>query len=171
MSSGRHNAFSRHSATRPELPFWGSLRLALSSTGLPKLRVKRGLQIEGFLGWSPPNSLKVRVKEAFFYGPFPIQASLAEGWWEDWVTSPSSTPSVPLPLYDLFCFLSVASAEEVHVGAGVGGRGTTATTEEEPPTWVVSRANRSGVFSSNPISSGILVASWLVLTWVGCKWW
>ena len=87
------------------------------------------------------------------------------------MTSPSSTPSMLLPPYDLFRFLSTASAKEVHFGVGVGGRGTAVTAEEEPPTWAVSRANRSGVFSSNPISSGILVVSWLVLTWVGCKWW
>ena len=49
MSSSRHRAFSRHSANRPELPFWGSLRLASSNAKLPELRVKRGLQMEGFL--------------------------------------------------------------------------------------------------------------------------
>ena len=49
MSSGRHNALFRHSATKPELPFVGSLRLASSSTGVPELKVKTGLQIEAFL--------------------------------------------------------------------------------------------------------------------------
>ena len=49
MSSGRHNALSRHSATKLELPFVGFLRLASSSTGVPELKVKTGLQIEAFL--------------------------------------------------------------------------------------------------------------------------
>lgn len=43
LSSSKHRAFSRHSATRPGLPLVGSLKLALSKTGLPKLKVKIGL--------------------------------------------------------------------------------------------------------------------------------
>ena len=50
ISSSRHNAFSRHSATRPELPFLGSFRLALSNTRFPEFRVKMGLQMEAFFG-------------------------------------------------------------------------------------------------------------------------
>ena len=45
MSLGRHRAFSRHSATKPELPFLGSFRLASSSTRLPELKVKIGLYL------------------------------------------------------------------------------------------------------------------------------
>ena len=51
-SSGKHNAFFRHSAIKLELPFLESLRLALSSAELLELRVKMGLQIEAFLGRS-----------------------------------------------------------------------------------------------------------------------
>lgn len=96
MSSSRHKAFS-DTVTRPKLPFWRSLRLVSSSTGLPKLKVKRGLQIEGFLGWSPPSSLAVPVEEEFFCCPLPIRAFWAGGCWENWETSPSSAPLVPLP--------------------------------------------------------------------------
>lgn len=77
MSSGRHNAFSKHFATKPELPFLGSLRLASSSTRLPELRVKIGLQIEGFFDWSPSTSLEVSVDVDLFGCPFPVQDSLA----------------------------------------------------------------------------------------------
>ena len=76
--SSRHNAFSRHSATKLDLPFWESFKLASSSTGLPKLGVNRGLQMAGFLGGSPP-SLAVLVKEVFFCCPFPVRASLTGG--------------------------------------------------------------------------------------------
>ena len=73
MSSGRHNAFSRHSTTtKPELPFLGSLRLVSSSTGLPELKVNMGLQIEAFFGWSPLTSLEVLVWVDFFGCPFLI---------------------------------------------------------------------------------------------------
>ena len=51
----------------------------------------------------------------------------------------------------------------------MGGQGTTATAREEPSAWAVSKANKGGVFSSNPIPSGMLVASWLVLTWAGAN--
>ena len=68
LSSSRKNAFSKHSATKLELPFWGFLKLASSSTGLPKLRVNRGLQLAGFLDWSPP-SLVVLTEEVFFCCP------------------------------------------------------------------------------------------------------
>ena len=82
MSLAKHKAFSRYSTTRPELPFWGSFKLASSSTGLPGLRVNRGLQIVGFLGWSLL-SLAVLIEDVFFCCPISIQTSLAEGWWED----------------------------------------------------------------------------------------
>ena len=72
MSSGRHRAFSRHSATRPELSLVGSLKLASSRTGLPKLKVKIGLQMDAFHGWSPPTSLEVPVSWVVFFDcPFP----------------------------------------------------------------------------------------------------
>ena len=153
------------------LPFWGSLRLASSSTGLPELMVNRGLQMAGFLDWSPP-SLAVPA-EIFFYYPFPVWASLVGGWWEDWVTFLSSTPFRPLPPCAFFHFLSVASTEEVRVGVGVGvgGQVTTGMAGEEPPTWAVSKASRSGVFSSNPMSSGMFVAYWWALTCAGFRHW
>ena len=53
------------------------------------------------------------------------------------------------------------------MGVEVGGRGTTGTTGEAPLAWVVSKASRSGVFSSSTIPLGVLVASWLVLVWAG----
>ena len=43
ISSGKHRAFFKHLTTRLELPLVGSLKLALSKTGLPKLKVKIGL--------------------------------------------------------------------------------------------------------------------------------
>ena len=55
------------------------------------------------------------------------------------------------------------------MGAGVGGRGTTGTAGEVPPAWAVSNSNRSGVFSSSTMSSGMLISSWLVLSWAGGK--
>ena len=79
ISFGRHSAFSRHSATRSELPFFGSLRLASSNIGLPKLRVKMGLQMEAFFGWSPPTSLEVPMEVDFFDCLFPVRASLVVG--------------------------------------------------------------------------------------------
>ena len=127
MSSGRHRAFSKHSPTKPELPFVGSLRLASSRTGLLKLRVKMGLQMEAFFGWFPPTSLEVQVDVDFFDWPFSIRASLAGGWWEDCVISPSSMPSALLPPWALFLpfffffFWSLALAKDVCVLAGVGG--------------------------------------------------
>ena len=36
-----------------------------------------------------------------------------------------------------------------------------------PPAYVVNRASKSGVFSSNPIPSDMSASSWLVLTWAG----
>ena len=87
------------------------------------------------------------------------------------MTSPSLAPSVPLPPYAFFHFLSVAFMEKVRVEAGVGGWVATTTTGEEPPAWAVSRASKSGVFSSNPILSGMLVASWSTLACAGHKRW
>ena len=87
------------------------------------------------------------MEEDFFDCPFLVQASLAGGWWEDYVISPSSVPSALLPPWALFLFLSPTSAGDVCVVAGVGGRASTAITGEEPPAWVVRRASRCGVFS------------------------
>ena len=70
--------------------------------------------------------------EDFFWGPFPVRASLVEGWWEDWETSPSSALLVPLPYCTLFYFFSAASTEKVHVGVGVVGRVTIGTAGGEP---------------------------------------
>ena len=119
----------------------------------------------GFLDRSPP-SLAIPT-EVFFCCPLPIRASLARGWCEDWVISPSSLPFGPLPPCTLFRFLSIASTEEVCVGVGVCGRVTTGTAGDEPPTWAVSKASRSRVFSSNPMPSMILVVSRLALTCAG----
>ena len=41
------------------------------------------------------------------------------------------------------------------------------TTGKAPPAYVVSRASKFGVFSSNPILSNMSASSWLVLTWAG----
>ena len=155
ISSGRHNVFSRHSTTRLELPFVGSLRLASSNTGLPKLGVKIGLQMEAFFSWSPPTSLEVPVEANFFGCPFPFRASLAGGWWEDYVTSPSSIPSTFFPPWTLFLFLSLTFVGDACVMVEVGGQGTTAMAGEEPLAWAISRASRSGVFSSKPMSSKV----------------
>ena len=69
--------------------------------------------------------------------------------------SPSLVTLVLLPLWALFLFLSPMSAEDMCVVAGVSGRGTIATTRAKPPTWVVRRVNRSGVFSSKPMSTEV----------------
>lgn len=58
--------FSWHSATRLELPFWWSLRLASFSTGLPELRVNRDFQTKGLGGRSPPSSFEV-LEDVFFF--------------------------------------------------------------------------------------------------------
>ena len=47
------------------MPFLGSLKLTSSNTGLPKLRVKIGLQMEAFFNWSPLVSLEVLVEVDF----------------------------------------------------------------------------------------------------------
>ena len=88
-----HNAFSKHSATKLELPFLVSLELASSSIGLLELKVKMGLQIEAFLGWSPPTSLEVPVRTGFFGYPFPARTFLAGGL----MIFPSSASLDPLP--------------------------------------------------------------------------
>ena len=80
VSSSRHRVFSIFSATRPELPLVVSLKLSSSRTGLPKLKAKLGLQIEAFLGWSPPTSLEVTIDVSFLDCSFPAQASLAGSW-------------------------------------------------------------------------------------------
>ena len=122
------------------------------------------------LGWSVPiDSFEVPKEVLFFFWPLVVRASLAGGWWEEWVISPSSAPSVPLPPWPLFIFLSAASTEDVRVRAGVGGRGTTGIAGEEPSLWAISKARRSGVFSSKPIPSEMLVPSWLKLNWVRCR--
>ena len=87
------------------------------------------------------------------------------------MTSPSLAHSVPLFPCAFFHFLFAAFMEKVRVGAGVGGWVTTTTVGEEPPAWAVSRASKSGVFSSNPILSGMLVASWSTLACAGHKRW
>ena len=71
------------------------------------------------------------------------------------------------PLSFLVCCLDRKGACWV----GVGGQVTTAMVGEEPPIWAVSRASRSGVFFSNSILSGMLVASWSALTCAGRRWW
>ena len=164
MSSGKHRAFSKHSATRPELPFLWSLKLASLNTRLLELRVNKGLQTEGLGGRSPSASLEVLVEAFFFSWPLIVQASLTGGWCEEWVTSLSLAPLVPLPPWALFLFLLAASTEDVHIAARVGGWGTTMIVGEKPPIWAINKAKRSRVFSSNPIPSGIWAPSLLVLT-------
>ena len=156
-SSGKHNAFFRHSAIKLELPFLESLRLALSSAELLELRVKMGLQIEAFLGWSPPPSLEILMCAGFFGCLFPARASLVGGL----ETSPSSVSSEPLLPWPHFLFLFVASACDACIATRVGGWGVIATAGEEPSAWAVSRASKSGVFSSKPISAEV---------WVGDVW-
>ena len=80
MSLGRHRAYSKHSATRPELPLVVSLKLASSRTEFLELKAKLGLQMEAFLGWSPSTSLEVPVDVSFLDCPFPARASLAGRW-------------------------------------------------------------------------------------------
>ena len=55
------------------------------------------------------------------------------------------------------------------MGVGVSSRVTTGTVGEEPLAWAISKASKSRVFSSNPMPSGMFVASWLALTCVGFK--
>ena len=128
-----------------------SLKLASSRTGLPELRVKMGLQMKAFLSCSPPASLEVLMEVDFFNCPFTVRASLARGWWEDYVISLSSVPSALLPHWALFLFLSTASIGDVCV-AGLGGHVTADMAREEPPAWAMRRASRSRVFSSKPIA-------------------
>ena len=83
--------------------------------------MKEGLQTKGLGGWSPLGSFEVPKEVLFFFWPLVVRASLAGGWWEEWVAFPSSAPSVPLPPCPLFIFLSAVSIEDACVGAGVGG--------------------------------------------------
>ena len=69
ISSGRHRAFSRHSATKLDLPVWGSLKLASFITGPTELSIKEGFQAEGFSGCSPSVSLEVPEEVFFSVGP------------------------------------------------------------------------------------------------------
>ena len=59
--------------------------------------------------------------------------------------------------------------KEECIGVEVGARVTTSTVGEEPLAWAISKASKSRVFSSNPMPSGMFVASWLALTCVGFK--
>ena len=79
ISSSKHRAFSRYSATKLELLLVGSLKLAFSRTGLLKLKVKTGIQMDAFLGWSPLASLGVPIDVDFLDCPFLVQASLSGG--------------------------------------------------------------------------------------------
>ena len=79
MSLSKHRAFSKHSTTRHELPFWWSLRLASSITSLLELSVKEGLQTEGLGGQSPSGSFEIPEKVLFFCWPLVVQVSLAGG--------------------------------------------------------------------------------------------
>jgi len=123
MSSVRHRAFSKHSPTKPELPFVGSLRLASSRTGLPELRVKMDLQMEDFFGWFPSTSLEVPVDVDFFDCPFSIQSSFAGGWWEDCVISHSSVPSALLPPWAFFIFYFFLFVRDISRRRVYGSRG------------------------------------------------
>ena len=144
ISSGKHRTFSKHSATKPELPFLWSLKLASLSTGLPELRVNIGLQTKGLGVRSPSTSLKVPVEALFFCWPLLVRASLG-----------------PFPL------LVYGINERCVRHSRSGWSGTTTTAGEEPLVWAVSRASRSGVFSLKPIPSGMLVSYWLELIWAG----
>ena len=75
MSLGKQRVFSKHSATKPKLPFLWSLKLASLNTGLPKLSVKIGLQTEGLGGWSPFASLEVLMEALLFCRPLLVRAS------------------------------------------------------------------------------------------------
>ena len=79
MSSSRHKAFSKHIATRPDLPVWGSLKLASYMTGAPKLSLKEGLHTEGFRGYSPSASFEVPEEALFFCWTLVVQVSLNGG--------------------------------------------------------------------------------------------
>ena len=116
MSSGRRRVFSRHAARMPNLPFWGSLRLASSMTGLLELSTNEDLQAEAFGCCSPSEPLEVPEGTILFCWALVVRASVARGCYEGRVISPSSTPSGPLPLGPLFLFLSTASPEDACVG-------------------------------------------------------
>ena len=60
-------------------------------------------------------------------------------------------PLAPLPHWAFFLFLSPASAVDVCMAVGVGGRVTTTTVGEEPTAWAISNARKSRVFSSKPM--------------------
>ena len=148
MSLGRRRAFSRHSERIPDLPFWGSLRVALSMIGSLELNTNEGFHMEAF-GCCPPLELfKVLKGALFFYWTLIVWGSLAGGCCVRWMISPSSAPLDPLPL---FLFLLAASLKETCVGVGVGGRGTTGIVGEAALAWVVSNASRSGVFFSSTV--------------------
>ena len=87
------------------------------------------------------------------------------------MTSLSLAPLVPLPPWALFLCLLATSTKDAYIVARVGGWGTTMTAGEDPPIWAINKAKRSKVFSSNPIPSGILAPSLLVLTWAGLREW
>ena len=143
--------------------------VASSITGLLELRVKGGLQVEGLGCCFPLEPLKDPNGALFFCCALDVWASLAGAYWEEWVIYPSSATLKPLPPWPHFLFLSAASPKDAHIGAGVGGWGTTRMTGKAPSTRAVSNAKKSGVFFLSTIPSWILVSSWLVLIWMGSK--
>ena len=145
MLSERCNAFSRHSDASSDLPFWGSLREASKVTRFRE--PDRGLGT--LLRFS---ALATHSKRAFFCFALVVLGSLAGGCCVTWDISPSSEPSVYSPL---FLFFLGASAMGVWAVARVGGWGTMGTIEASPPTWAVSKANKSSVSSSSNMASGM----------------
>ena len=136
MSSGKHNALFRHSAIKLELPFLESLRLASSSIEFLELRVKMGLQIEAFLGWSPLTSLEVPVCSGF----------LGQGFSNLPFLSPLRALT-SLTMLSLFvCGLSKGCVHYYKSKRAESHCHSWAA-------WAVSRSRRSGVFSSKPISA------------------
>ena len=85
------------------------------------------------------------------------------------MTSPSST--ISLPFRSRFLLLSAGLGWEQCVGRGVGGLVWMATSSTVPPTWD-SRSSRRLVLDlrCSTIVSGMLGASWMLLTYARGRW-
>ena len=84
MSSGNKRAFSKHSESSPNLPFWGSLREASSTTGSPELSTKVRFHIEALERCSLL-ALLVGPEEVLSFFFFFLLSSRDSGFFSGWL--------------------------------------------------------------------------------------